>query len=188
MAKLLLFFVTHPWEPVYVRELRRLTGLGMGSLQAELKRLEALGVLTRTRRGNRVLYEVEVAHAAWKALRALVAATATPAELLRAAFAGVEGVEAAFVFGSEARGDTRPDSDIDLFIVGREDVPHQARDALLEFERLVGRDLDLLAYTPGQVTTRSLARSGFLSRVRGEPKLWLFGDERVLAQAAEAAA
>lgn len=188
MARLLLFFVTHPWEPVHVRELRRLTGLGMGSLQTELKRLEALGVLTRRRQGNRVLYEVEVGDPPWKALRALAAATATPAELLRAAFAGVEGVEAAFIFGSEARGDTRLDSDVDLFVVGREDAPHQARDALLEFELLVGRDIDVIAYRSTADIGRRVVTSWFLQRVIREPKQWIVGSAEAFEAALRSAA
>jgi predicted nucleotidyltransferase len=39
-------------------------------------------------------------------------------EAVRHAISNFEQIDAAFVFGSTVRGDTRPDSDVDVFIVG----------------------------------------------------------------------
>jgi uncharacterized protein len=186
MARLVLHFVTHPDEPVHVRELRRLTGLGMGSLQAELKRLVRLELLSTVRARNRVLYRLEHGSPRWRAFRSVLATTAEPAELLRAAFTGVEGVDAAFVFGSEARGDTRNDSDIDLFIIGRDDVHHAVSQALTEIELLLEREVDVILYTPDRALGRARKGSVFLRRVLSEPKLWVAGSpdglDRVVAE------
>jgi predicted nucleotidyltransferase len=175
MARLLLHFVTHPDDVVHLRELRRLTGLGMGSLQAELRRLVRLELLSARRDANRVVYRLEFGHPRWRAFRNVLAATAEPVELLRAAFAGVEGVDAAFVFGSQARGDTRDDSDIDLFIVGRDDVHHAVSQALTEIELLLEREIDVMEYTPQQALGRARKGSAFFQRVLSEPKLWVAG-------------
>jgi predicted nucleotidyltransferase len=187
MARLLLHFVTHPDEPVHVRELRRLTGLGMGSLQAELRRLVGLELLSTRRATNRVLYRLEHGHPRWRAFRNVLATTAAPAELLQAAFAGVEGVDAAFVFGSEARGDTRDDSDIDLFIIGRDDVHHAVSQALTEIELLLEREIDVIEYTPERALGRMRNGSTFFRRVLAEPKLWVAGAPAALDGLARAA-
>src|SRR4051794_41980674 len=79
MARLLLHFVTHPDDLVHVRELRRLTGLGMGSLQAELRRLVRLGVLSSRRDANRGLYRLGDGHPPRRAVRDPLAAPAGPA-------------------------------------------------------------------------------------------------------------
>ncbi|MFL5537894.1 MAG: nucleotidyltransferase domain-containing protein [Longimicrobiaceae bacterium] len=180
MARLLLYFVTHPDDAVHVRELRRLTGLGMGSLQAELKRLVRLELLSTKREANRVMYRLEFGHPRWRAFREVLATTAEPVELLRAAFAGVEGVEAAFIFGSEARGDTRDDSDIDLFIIGRDDVHHAVSQALTEIELLLRREIDVILYTPERVQARAARPTEFVRRVMREPKLWVAGESAAL--------
>jgi len=180
MARLLLYFVTHPDDAVHVRELRRLTGLGMGSLQAELKRLVRLELLSIRREANRVLYRLEFGHARWRAFREVLATTAEPVELLRAAFAGVEGVEAAFIFGSEAKGETRDDSDIDLFIIGRDDVHHAVSQALTEIELLLHREIDVILYTPERVQARAARPTEFVRRVMREPKLWVAGESAAL--------
>ena len=180
MARLLLHFVTHPDDPIHIRELRRLTGLGMGSLQTELRRLVRLELLSTIPDRNRVLYRLEYGHSRWRAFRSVLATTAEPAELLRAAFAGVEGVDAAFVFGSQARGDTRDDSDIDLFIIGRDDVHHAVSQALTEIELLLQREIDVILYTPERVQARASRPTEFVRRVMREPKLWVAGEMTAL--------
>jgi len=187
MARLLLHFVTHPDDAVHVRELRRLTGLGMGSLQAELKRLVRLELLSTKREANRVLYRLEFGRPRWRAFREVLATTAAPAELLRAAFAGVVGVDAAFIFGSEARGDTRDDSDIDLFIIGRDDVHHAVSQALTEIELLLRREIDVMEYTADRALGRMRKGSAFFHRVFMEPKVWVAGTPDTLVQLAAAA-
>ncbi|HEU4454597.1 MAG TPA: nucleotidyltransferase domain-containing protein, partial [Longimicrobium sp.] len=132
------------------------------------------------REGRRVVYRVDMASPRWPAFRALIRQLARPAEVMREVFSGVEGVDAAFVFGSHARGDTRPDSDVDLFVVGDETAQAAVRDPLSEAESLLGRDVDLVAYTPERMASRAGAGSAFLERVFGEPQDWVAGDPRTL--------
>ncbi|HEX9938364.1 MAG TPA: nucleotidyltransferase domain-containing protein [Longimicrobium sp.] len=187
MARLLVHFAVHPDDEVHVRELQRLTGMGMASLQAELRRLLRLGVLSRKTRGNRLMYRLETGHPRWQPLRTLIGLTAAPVELLRAAFAGVEGVEAAFVFGSEARGDAGPGSDVDLFILGRDDVHHAVGRALTEIELLLGREIDVMEYTPDRAIGRVRRGSVFFQRVAAEPRQWIAGDPSALERLRRAA-
>lgn len=175
MARLLLHFVTHPDDAVHIRELRRLTGLGMASLQAELGRLVRLEMLSTARDRNRVIYRMEYGPR-WRAFRSVLAATAAPVELMRAAFAGVGGVDAAFIFGSQARGDMREDSDIDLFIIGHDDVHSAVSQSLTEIELLLGREIDVILYTSARIRARISKPSEFVRRVMREPKLWVAGD------------
>ena len=180
MVRLLLYFALRPDEAIHVREIGRRTGLAMASLQNELGRLQRLGLIVREREGRRVVYRVDMASPRWPAFRALIRQLAQPAEVMREVFSGVAGVNAAFVFGSHARGDTRPDSDVDLFLVGDETAQAAVRDPLSEAESLLGRDVDLVAYTPERMASRAGAGSAFLERVFGEPQDWVAGDPRTL--------
>jgi predicted nucleotidyltransferase len=94
---------------------------------------------------------------------------------MRAAFAGVKGVDAAFIFGSQARGDTREDSDIDLFIIGHDDVHSAVSQSLTEIEILLRREIDVIEYTRERAIGRLRSRSTFFLRVLEEPKLWVAG-------------
>jgi predicted nucleotidyltransferase len=102
--------------------------------------------------------------------------------LLRLAVAQVPGIEAAFIFGSCARGDMHPDSDIDVFVLGDGMEGEPARYALsagtLEASGLLSREVNLVSYTHDQFARRSTG--GFLRSVLKGPKTWLLGEEAVL--------
>jgi predicted nucleotidyltransferase len=176
MARLLLFFAVHPDKAMHVRELFRRTGLGMASLQKELDRFRRLGLIEKTRDGRRLLYRLNPASERWIAVRALVRKLADPAEVLREAFTGVPGVEAAFVFGSHARGDARQNSDVDVFVVADELGSRAVQDPLSEAESLIGRDVDVITYSPARLRERLEGGNHFVDRVRREPKRWIAGD------------
>lgn len=176
MARLLLFFAVHPEEALHVRELYRRTGLGMASLQKELDRFHRLGLIEKTKEGRRVLYRLNLASERWRAMRALVRKLAQPSEILREAFAGVPGVEAAFVFGSHARGDAGTDSDVDLFLVADEHTSRAVQESLSEAESLIGRDVDVITYSAAGLRHRLRSGNHFVGRVRREPKQWVAGD------------
>ena len=56
-AVLALFF-SRPAESFYLLQLIRITGMGQGAVQRELKRLSEAGIITRTGRGRQVDYQV----------------------------------------------------------------------------------------------------------------------------------
>ena len=180
MARLVLYFALHPDDAVHVRELGRRTGLAAASIQNELRRLLRLGLIEREVAGRRLLYRLHPQSPAWPAFRALIRQLAQPAEVLREAFSGIGGVDAAFVFGSHARGDTRPDSDVDLFLVSDEQARRALGDPLTEAEFLLDRDLDVIAYTPDRAAKRARSPGGFLQQVLQGPKQWVAGDPRVI--------
>jgi predicted nucleotidyltransferase len=176
MARLLLFFAVHPEEALHIRELYRRTGLGMASLQKELDRFQRLNIIDKSKEGRKVVYRLDLDSEQWRAIRALVRSLAHPSEILREAFSGVPGVEAAFVFGSQARGDTRPDSDVDLFLVADEVASRAVQDPISEAESLIGRDVDVVTYSSECVRERLRTGNAFLDRVSREPKHWIAGD------------
>jgi predicted nucleotidyltransferase len=84
------------------------------------------------------------------------------------------------VYGSTVRGDTRPDSDIDVFIL-EEDMPlHEIGRATSEAMSLLDREIDLRWYDQETLSRRLERGNGFLRRVLGGPKAWLIGSEDLL--------
>jgi predicted nucleotidyltransferase len=179
-ARLVLHFALHGHEPHHVRAIQRRAGLSMSSLNRELRRLESRGLVERTEAGGRVLYRAVDAHPAWKTLRQLIRDFADPAEVVEEALAGIEGIEAAFVFGSFARGDARDDSDVDVLVIG--DLSQDAalgREAA-EASVLLGRPVEVRAYTRDKLQRQLAAGNAVLRRILAGPKRWLVGGEGVL--------
>lgn len=175
MARLVIFFAVHPGVRYHVRELSRLTGLSSASLQHELKRLTRMGALVREDEHGRTFYRADDAHRSWYAWVILLRASAHPVDVLREALVDAPELEGAFVFGSTVRGDTRPDSDIDVFLIGSDRARTEAGHRLVEAEFLVGRDVDVIGYDTDQLAARVRSNNGFIHRVLAEPREWVRG-------------
>jgi predicted nucleotidyltransferase len=178
--KLVMHLVLHPDDRLHFRALKQRTGLGTGSLQRELARLEGLGLIMRAAEGGKVFYEPLWERDSWRAFRTLLREHADPIEVVRDALIGVSGIKAAFVYGSTVRGDTRPDSDIDLFIVEEEMPLHEIGRAATEAESLLDRLIDISAHTPASLRQKLERGSGYLRDVLAGPKAWLIGSEDLL--------
>ena len=126
-----------PGESFHVRRAARLTGVPPGSLHRELKALAAAGLLTRTAVGNQVFYAANTRSPVFKELASILEKSAgAPPELqspigeysvapgtsLRVPQRAINelcrryGVAKMSLFGSAARGELRPESDVDLLV------------------------------------------------------------------------
>jgi len=103
---------------LHMRELERQSGCVIGSIQTELSKLSRLGLVRRERDGNRLYYQANTDHPIYPDIRSLVGKTTGLAESLRHRLAGEAEIRIAFVFGSMARGEMTPASDVDLLVIG----------------------------------------------------------------------
>lgn len=169
----------------HFREILRATGGGSGAVQRELANLVLAGLITREREGRQVYFSANEDSAIFAELRAIVEKTAGAADVLRAELAPLlKGalIRAAFIYGSVARGEQAPGSDVDLFILGDVtlgDVIPAVRSA----EARLGREVNPSVF-PVAEFRRGVKRNAFLRRVTTGPKLFLKGDERELARLA----
>jgi predicted nucleotidyltransferase len=159
------------------RALQRHLGLSVHSLQRELERLESMGLIRRHEEHGRVFCTPIVEHPSWAAFQTLVREHADPADVLRDALTNVEGIRAAFVFGSHARGDTRSDSDVDLFIVTDMEPGAGFAKALLETQVLLDREIDFKRLSYDELREK---QGGFVRDALGGPKKWVVGSAAAL--------
>lgn len=182
LAAVVIYFVLHPDAALHFRALQRVTGVSSRSLQHEMARLEALGLVRRERDGRLVRYRAVTDHPRWSVLRDMVRQFAGPAELLRVALANVPGLEAAFIYGSCARGEMDEKSDIDVFALGEGLNELEPELALVagtsEAAVLLGHEVNVTRYTRQKLQQRR--GGGFLRSVLAGPKDWLIGDVAVL--------
>jgi predicted nucleotidyltransferase len=173
-ARLLVHFVVNPRSRLSLRALGRRAGVpGKRSLQIEVDRLVALGLLRVEREARATIVSRSADPPQWSAVTSLAREFA-PLLVLRDVLAGVPGVEAAFVFGSFARGDARPDSDIDLFVYG--EIPDlELGAAVLDASLILDRELDVKRYSESAFRRDVQPGASFLPSALRGPKLWLVG-------------
>lgn len=177
LARLAIDFAVHPEEAPHGRALQRRAGLTPRSLQAEVARLERLGIVQRRKEGRQVHYEVNEGNPRWRALRELVREFADPLDVLGSALADVPGIATAFIFGSFARGDVRPDSDIDLFILDDDVDEDRLARRTLDAGVLLRREVNVVQMTPTELARRLAFDGGFARELVRGPKLWVTGDQ-----------
>lgn len=163
-VKVLAFLLLNAPGSFHLREIARRSGAPLKSVQREIAMLEEIELVRREQRGNQVLVTVNTGHPLYDDLRSLLVKSEGLVIPLRDALAGVEGVEAAAVYGSVAAGTDAGSSDIDLLIVGTpDDVPLHAVLSALEEE--IGRTISYTVLSRRELRSRMQGKDPFLGRV-----------------------
>ena len=169
------WLLLHPDDAVHVRELARLTGTSAGSLHRELARLAEAGLLTRSERGNQVLYQANRACPVFAELAGLFRKTGGLADVLRAALLGLaDRIRFALVFGSVARGTETSLSDVDVLVVGEADFAEVVM-ALHPCQEVLGREVNPVVYSEAEWRARVDRDDPFVRDILQNPVMLLLG-------------
>jgi len=168
----------HPDASFYYRQIaRELNGVSPGALQRELSTLTRLGLIDRSTIGNQVFYSANRNHPIYPELKALVAKTVGAIAMLRSALAPLaHRIAVAFLYGSMARGEQGPASDIDLMVIGKLKLA-----AVIEnvgtVESSLRRAVNPTVYSVPEFKTKLQKGNHFLKSVVNGDKVFLIGDE-----------
>lgn len=188
LVRLLSVFLMEQDKSFYQQELVRMVGGPLRPVQLALKKLTRADLITERREGKQVYYSAAPSHPAFGDLRALFTKTLTLADVLRGALTPMgPSVEYAFVYGSLAAGEQRPESDIDVLVVGdagRRDLAV----ALDGVQERLGREVNLSIYTPARLAAAHGSGDPFVRDVMVKPKIWLVGDQGGLEELARGGA
>lgn len=126
-------------EDLTGRRLAQLSGVPVASAARALAELEKIGLVTSRSAGSARLYALNRAHVLWDPIERILAAPVRVEQLAAESVTAHVGDRATVAtFGSFARGDSGPDSDIDLLIVWDDAVSVEDRDSALD---ALNRDL-----------------------------------------------
>ena len=144
-------------------------------LQRELHSLRDAGLLTAKSVGNQIIYRLNPDCPIYDEVRAIVRKTLGLAGTLRDTLEPLSArIELAYVYGSLAQGQERPDSDVDLMIVG--DVSLREISPLLtEAHRAIGREISLTLYRSAEYAEALEDADSFVRKVHDGPKILLMG-------------
>lgn len=178
---------TDPAVGLHVREIARRTGFSAPTVARELRMLEAVGVVTSEAIGRQVSYRANPACGLFAELKSIAVKTWGLRGRVATVISGLEGVEAAFIFGSFATGQAHPASDVDVIVVGTVDYAVLS-EAMSRVSTDVGRSVNAKLYRPGEWGRKLAEGNPFLNRVASGPKLFLAGNEEVLGAIGESRA
>jgi uncharacterized protein len=182
---LLGILLGNPAARFYLRELQRLTGLALGSIRRELAGLTQAEIILQMHEGNRTYYQANRDCPIFPELRGLMAKTSGLADVLRDALLPLaDKITVAFVYGSQAGGRVRAESDVDVLVVGDAEFGAIV-DVLTPAQDQLGREVNPSTYATDEFRQKMVSGHHFLRTVFEGPKIFLIGDEYELGRLAQ---
>ena len=163
----------------YANEVIRLAQSGSGTVQRELARLEASGLITMRRIGNQKHYQANPSTLIFNELRAIVLKTFGVADVLRAALEPFwPQIEIALLDDAPAGG---KQAGSDLMLIGA--APHtELLAALLPLQAQLGHPVNLTLYTVGEFAQRVRNEPFFIQQVLKQHAIFVKGSEHDLSR------
>ncbi len=176
----LALLYSHPDESYYLRQLGRLTAVGMGALQRELKQLSEAGIIERNEIGRQAFYKANSDCPVFRELRNLIIKTFGVADILRDALSPLaDPIQVAFIFESMVSGEFDPSGDLNIVVVGDISFADVVR-ALSAVPETLSREIKPAVYPPEEFKTKLFEEHLFFKAVLNSPKIFLIGDRDAL--------
>jgi len=165
-----------PERSFFANEIFQRAGSGRGTVQRELERLLASGLVTVRQVGNQKHYQANAASPVFRELRSILLKTTRLADPIQAALRPLrKHIELALIYGSVARGEDTAASDVDLFVVSDDLLLEELLSHLEKAERDVGRPIHPTLYTRTEFSNRR-EKSAFVKKVLAGPVISLIGN------------
>jgi len=168
---------------LHLREIERRSGLTIGTVQQEIKKLLKLDLIKRQRDGNRIYYQANREHPLYTEIRNIVLKTTGLAEVIKGALSASPDIKIAFVFGSIAHQTEKAASDVDLMVIGTLGL-RKLTGLLTGVSVRVGRDINPHVFSEKEFVRRKKGRDHFLNQVLESSKIFIIGTENDLAEMA----
>lgn len=174
--KILALLFVHSDDTFYLNEIVRRAGMGKGTIARELENLRAAGIITAVKVGNQNRYRANADCPVYDELKSLVRKTFGLAEEIAGALDEFSSrISCAFIYGSLAKGEEKPGSDLDLMIIGENIAYTDVMNALLESETNLGRTINPTVYAAAEFNSKRKQEDSFLSRVLAQPLIPVMG-------------
>jgi predicted nucleotidyltransferase len=161
--KILSRFFANEGRRFYINEMARLVNTTQGTCRRELNKLVDMGMLTAMKEGNLLYYQVNKQNPLYREFSAIIQKTIGIEAKLKNALQGFKGISYAFIFGSYAKREFKPESDIDVVIIGI-----IGEDSLIkvfkDVERAIGREINYHIYTEKEFKNK-LSTDSFIKNI-----------------------
>jgi predicted nucleotidyltransferase len=179
-VRLLALLLLQPERSWTLQALADTLAAPQSSVHRELGRAEAAGIISRDATARPHRFSAASDAPLYEPLATMLRRSVGVEEELRVALER-PGVLAASIYGSWAAGSPRPDSDIDVLVVGDADL-RELRRVVRPIGKTAGRTIDLTVLTPEEFGSLLADRSSFARAVLEAPTTTLVGDLASIAR------
>ncbi|MFH0772063.1 MAG: nucleotidyltransferase domain-containing protein [Candidatus Omnitrophota bacterium] len=172
-------YFSNPDAEYYLRELERVLDIPVSMIRKELMRLEKEDVFALHKKGNLSYYCVNKSYLLFEELKSIVFKTIGIQRILKEALKKIKDINAAFIYGSFAKGSEKATSDVDILIVGNPDENKLAQE-INGAERTIKREINYTVYAMSEFGKKKRKKDPFILDLLENPKIFLIGDGNVL--------
>lgn len=176
---LLNTFFSNPGTEYYTRQLSASLGISVGTIHREVRQLVSSGILNERAVGNIKLFALNKQNPIYEEIKNIIQKTEGVVKLVKDAVVSVNGVRVAFIYGSFAKGDERPDSDIDIFLVGENINENELIMNLSSLEKKLFKEINYTRYSESEYK-KEKKKNSFVSEVIKGKKIFIKGGENDL--------
>ena len=157
--KVLSLFLHNPYEELHLKAVARSAGVSPSTAKRFLGFYEESGLVTKNKKANLTLFKGNVESLPFRFLKiGVFTLEANPLFVhLKETYLG----SSITLFGSCARGEDSPDSDIGILVIGKP----APRPDLTQYERKLGKRVNLLTYTLAEWEEKASLDKAFYERV-----------------------
>jgi predicted nucleotidyltransferase len=161
--KILSRFFANEGRRFYINEMARLVNTTQGTCRRELNKLVDMGVLTTSKEGNLLYYYVNKQNPLYREFSVIIQKTIGIEAKLKSSLQSFKGISYAFIFGSYAKREFKPESDIDVVIIGIIEEDRLIR-VFKDFEKTIGREINYHIYTEEEFKNK-LRTNSFIKNI-----------------------
>ena len=159
---------------MHVRDIVRGTGFSPRAVSKEVDRLASAGLLLERRSSNRRYLRANTTHPLFAPLREILEKTLGIAPALKVALSSEKSITLALIFGSVASGVEKPESDIDLLVVG--DVTlKRTIELTTPLQDSFGRAISPIVMTADEFRTRIVDKEHLVTSILDGDRIELIG-------------
>lgn len=172
--KLLTYFFTNKSSERYAAELARTFKEDAKNTYTKLKELQKDGILKSRTQGKEALYSLNEKFPLLKEYESIVQKTIGVEDQLKRVMSTTQGVKYAYVFGSYARNQLTPTSDIDVLVIGTHDLLEVQR-KILKLQKTVNREINVIDMSEEEFENEKVQQDSFLEKILKDHPILLFG-------------
>jgi len=165
-----------PDKSFYIKEILRLTGMGVATIKRELDRMLGSGLISMVKIGNQHHYQANPSCPIDGELLGIVKKTFGLKDVVSNALTPISNkIDWAFIFGSVASGKETSTSDIDVMIIGDvrfSDIVKQ----IYPVQDSLGREINPKIYSKEEWFRLVDAEDAFIQEVISKPRIDILGD------------
>jgi predicted nucleotidyltransferase len=175
-VEILKLFLFNQDNSFYQRQISVLSHQPIRGVQREVEKLQYLGLIEKSIKGNRIYYQVNKKCPILEELKAIFFKSEGIADILKEGLKNTDDIKIAFIYGSYAKGKENLLSDIDLMVIGN--ITSKELSVILSKpKRDLGRIINYAVFNPQEIKERIKQKDHFLNSVLKDKKIFIAGNE-----------